>query len=224
MEENIQKPQYKRICPTCGKEIIYDSQTWLNKANAIKKECKTCQARTLYHSPNQLKSNFQRNCPICHKEIFYNREFNYNRAAFLNSKCHLCKLKDKRNLNPEIYKDRCNKYKLKNKQKCKKYMDNWRKENGFTIRKWYLKYHYGISTEDYNKLFIKQEGKCKICGKHQSELKVPLCVDHCHHTNMVRGLLCTKCNAGLGNYNDDIILFQNAVNYLNSFKNPDNPV
>jgi len=66
-----------------------------------------------------------------------------------------------------------------------------------------LRWHHGITLEDYNKMFKKQGGKCLICGKHQSELKRPLGVDHDHETKKIRGLLCGQCNFGLGLFNDN---------------------
>jgi hypothetical protein len=39
-----------------------------------------------------------------------------------------------------------------------------------------------------------QAGKCAICGKHESEFKNRLAVDHNHKTGLVRGLLCYRCN------------------------------
>lgn len=57
---------------------------------------------------------------------------------------------------------------------------------------------YGITIEQYNEMFEKQGGKCAICGRHQSEFRTRLCVDHCHKTNRVRELLCQPCNAVLG--------------------------
>ena len=71
-----------------------------------------------------------------------------------------------------------------------------------------------ISRDDYNKVFIEQDGKCLICGKHQSELEKGLAVDHDHITGKVRGLLCFHCNIGLGMFRDDITLLTNAINYL----------
>jgi hypothetical protein len=41
-----------------------------------------------------------------------------------------------------------------------------------------------------------------------------LCIDHCHETNLVRGLLCHDCNKGLGNFKDNIIFLQIAIEYL----------
>ena len=74
-----------------------------------------------------------------------------------------------------------------------------------------LKSRYGITQEDYNKMFDDQQGCCKACGKHQSELKRTLDVDHCHETNKVRGLLCNRCNLILGLCNDDILKRYNQL-------------
>jgi len=81
-----------------------------------------------------------------------------------------------------------------------------------------LKSNYGITLEDYNIIFNSQEGRCKICTRHQMEFKKRLHVDHCHKTGKVRGLLCTKCNFGLGYLNDDVTLLTNAIEYLNKNK------
>jgi hypothetical protein len=62
------------------------------------------------------------------------------------------------------------------------------------------KVRYGISVEQYEAMLASQNGKCKICFRsdagHQ-RLK-HFCVDHCHKTGVVRGLLCLKCNSSLG--------------------------
>ena len=43
-------------------------------------------------------------------------------------------------------------------------------------------------------------GCCAICKTHQSKLGKTLEVDHDHDTGVIRGLLCHKCNVGLGYY------------------------
>ena len=78
----------------------------------------------------------------------------------------------------------------------------------------HLKRTYGLSIEDYNRLFAEQNGCCLICGKHQSNLKYKLAVDHDHKTGEVRGLLCKRCNAGLGNFKDSEDMLQKAIMYL----------
>lgn len=58
----------------------------------------------------------------------------------------------------------------------------------------YIKNKYGITADQYNELFNKQDGCCALCGKHQSELKMRLAIDHCHATAEIRSLLCQYCN------------------------------
>ena len=69
---------------------------------------------------------------------------------------------------------------------------------------------YGITQEEYLRLVYECNGKCEICGK---ELKVPY-IDHNHNTGKVRGLLCPKCNFGIGQFNDNIDLLELAIKYL----------
>lgn len=63
-----------------------------------------------------------------------------------------------------------------------------------------LKYLYGMDINEYNRIFQIQGGRCGICKKHQTEFIKNLSVDHCHKTNVIRGLLCHKCNLDLGIY------------------------
>src|SRR5216684_1391978 len=60
---------------------------------------------------------------------------------------------------------------------------------------------YGISWPEYELRLALQGGVCAICKKKPKRRL--LCVDHCHKTGKVRGLLCSSCNAALGLYEDD---------------------
>lgn len=77
-----------------------------------------------------------------------------------------------------------------------------------------LKFYYGISLEDYNNMFNDQEGCCKICKKHQSELKSKLNVDHCHRLNLVRSLLCNQCNQALGLLKENPVTIKAMLEYV----------
>ena len=108
--------------------------------------------------------------------------------------------------------------------KNKKYYTQWRTDNPDKSKSIWLKYRYGITLNDYNRMFVEQENKCWICGTHVSELKVPLQVDHSHTTGVVRGLLCNKCNSRLGEvciskfeYTDE--LYTKALKYITLFNN-----
>ncbi len=61
-----------------------------------------------------------------------------------------------------------------------------------------IKRNYNLTPEQWNTIFISQEGKCAICGTHQENLKRKLVVDHDHITDRVRGLLCFRCNTLVG--------------------------
>lgn len=74
--------------------------------------------------------------------------------------------------------------------------------------------YYGITLDEYEKLFDNQHGKCAICGLSENRRK--LCVDHSHTTGDVRGLLCTKCNMMLGSARDSKQILSKAIEYLDS--------
>lgn len=74
----------------------------------------------------------------------------------------------------------------------------------------YLIKSYGITLEDYERIYNKQEGCCKLCGIEEEKLVV----DHDHKTNLVRGLLCHSCNVGLGHFKDNEATLLKAIEYI----------
>ena len=73
---------------------------------------------------------------------------------------------------------------------------------------------YGISLENYRKMLVEQDHRCKICLTHEHDVKRSLCVDHDHDTGKVRGLLCDTCNRSLGLLKDSVGILERAVKYL----------
>ena len=59
-------------------------------------------------------------------------------------------------------------------------------------------------------MLIAQSGRCAICTDPMTNPHV----DHCHSSSTVRGLLCTNCNVGLGQFKDDPTRLLAAVAYL----------
>lgn len=76
-----------------------------------------------------------------------------------------------------------------------------------------LKYQYGITLDDLTQMKEKQEDACGICKKPFASQRDTV-IDHCHATDKVRGLLCRKCNVGLGMFEDNTESLKNAVAYL----------
>lgn len=77
---------------------------------------------------------------------------------------------------------------------------------------------YGLTPKDYANMLESQKGKCACCGADSSEFKRGLHVDHDHVTGQVRALLCTRCNPGIGYFNDSIEKLEMAIKYLKKFK------
>lgn len=77
-----------------------------------------------------------------------------------------------------------------------------------------LRYHYGITIDDFDALLKSQNGLCAIC---ECRLTSPH-VDHCHKSGQVRGLLCSPCNKGLGHFKDDPLVIRRALAYLTKLR------
>jgi len=109
----------------------------------------------------------------------------------------------------------------KNPEKVAEARRRWNRKN---LRSYRLVWRYGISEEDYQLLLADQGGVCAICGEPETVRQAngddvkPLAVDHCHTTEVVRGLLCNGCNTGLGLFKDDPSILMAAVTYLQAFE------
>lgn len=100
------------------------------------------------------------------------------------------------------------------RQKIHKAVRAWQRNKGDQLgdyrSKYNRKYKYGLNPEDFDRLLDSQRGLCGIC---QTPISKP-CIDHCHITGKVRGLLCYCCNTALGKFRESPELLQKALNYL----------
>lgn len=136
-----------------------------------------------------------------------------------------CKRCDKRKSagyyqrNKDTHLQRCKDWAKENPEKCRAIGKRYRDRNPEKMLELYVR-KYGLSVTDYFELLGEQKGVCRICGCQETAVdrwnKKPkrLSIDHCHSTNTVRGLLCDKCNKGLGCFKDNKHLLQVAISYL----------
>jgi hypothetical protein len=84
-------------------------------------------------------------------------------------------------------------------------------------RKFRLK-QYGLTIDQADAMLLSQNHTCKICkvkiSFDPSGEFLKACVDHCHTTTRVRGLLCGRCNTAIGLLGEDIAVLQSAADYL----------
>jgi hypothetical protein len=93
------------------------------------------------------------------------------------------------------------------------YMKQWRIANPKKSKSGRLRLDYGQEVaEIYQELSDQQKNVCAICKNPEQGRSLAL--DHNKQTKEVRGLLCTKCNLGLGLFKDNILRLESAITYL----------
>jgi len=102
------------------------------------------------------------------------------------------------------------KYKLLNPEKVR---EKQTRHNRKTWRKRQLKHLYGLTPEQYAIRLHEQGNRCALCREPFEGRRRPH-IDHCHTTNVIRGILCQFCNFGLGQFFDKPDLLQAAIAYL----------
>lgn len=124
----------------------------------------------------------------------------------------------------EIYSKKNKLYRQNNKEKLKLADKEKHIRRKDLVRNNRLKKNFGISLKEYEEMYINQKGLCKICENPEkakqpnSEAIRMLCVDHCHRTGKIRGLLCTNCNILLGQSKDNTQILLNAIKYLKQYE------
>jgi recombination endonuclease VII len=87
-----------------------------------------------------------------------------------------------------------------------------------STRDFHLKRRYGLTSADVDRMIGAQGGVCAVCRRRD-----PQHVDHDHRTGRVRGILCSLCNQGLGNFDDDVEVMAAAIAYVRQHAAPTTP-
>lgn len=127
--------------------------------------------------------------------------------------------------NKDRIKTKCAQYYQDNQEKCLDYAKAYRELNKEKLKESQKKYKakdplkhriakYKLTTEQYTEMLLDQDNQCKVCLEHF--VKTP-CVDHCHTTGRIRGLLCNLCNVGLGAFLDSPKRLKQATQYLRRY-------
>jgi len=164
--------------------------------------------------PRQMKT-----CSRCQEEKQIS-EFHKDRQRKdgLYPWCKFCVNKQSSNWarkNKEKKAASCKLWKRNNRERLAFWHKGYQADNKDRIaeydRQYRLKRKYNLTLEEYNQILSEQDGVCAIC---KVEGTPHLSVDHDHETGKIRGLLCKKCNLGLGYFNDSANLTQKATDYL----------
>ena len=167
--------------------------------------------KTLYNREDMKK------CKSC-KNLIEESQF-YKRLDSTDGLYHSCircmknRTANKYKENPELKHQKNIEWAKNNPQKMSAISRKYHSKNKPKEQRDKLLSRYGLTQEQYDLMCLKQDNKCSICKETCSSGK-NLSVDHCHSTGKIRGLLCKKCNLGLGNFRDSLIFLENAKKYL----------
>jgi Recombination endonuclease VII len=156
------------------------------------------------------RTEMKRTCLICGEIKPYSEFYYEKRGKFIGARCKICtraaRRKDYHN-DPDRFVREANARRRRNPEK---------------IKDTKLKQAYGIPPGTYDKMFKEHNGVCGACGQPEIVLwrgkPTRLCVDHDHLTDIVRGLLCAKCNKALGLLLDSPELILLLHNYIIKFR------
>ncbi|TES90642.1 MAG: hypothetical protein E3J87_09580 [Candidatus Cloacimonadota bacterium] len=142
-------------------------------------------------------------------------------------KCNYQSAKNHLKNNPEVRERRNEQARGRYKKSPNKYINKtlgWRAKNRQRYDDYMWSYSlkkFNLTTDKYDAELEKQKGVCAICGKKETiknQWKVKrLASDHNHCTNKFRGLLCQRCNTGIGSLRVDeqgIELLLKAIEYI----------
>lgn len=107
---------------------------------------------------------------------------------------------------------------IRNNARCRT-CKNFKPHNYSGLDRWdaIIRRVYGISLKEYDEMLYEQGNGCAICGRQEDVVNRRLAIDHCHESNKVRGILCSRCNQGLGLFDDNTEILQSAIKYLRNF-------
>jgi len=176
-------------------------------------KCKTDKISSDFYPDKTRKSGYSSKCKECARS-YQNKKTSTQKVTKLCSKCSLVKNVSEFDFNRgrgDGYQSRC--------KICRR--DSKRVEWSISseaerTRKILIK--YGLLYHEYEAMLVAQDFACLICKTGFAEIGKPPCIDHSHKTGAVRGLLCHGCNVGLGFFNDDVVIMQNAIEYILSFE------
>ena len=172
--------------------------------NKFCNKCKITKTVDKFSKSSENSDGLQSKCKDCAKDW---SEQNRERRKIQNKERYL-KNKPLINAMGKIWRENNFGYSTKCVRK-------WRENNPGVTRDLQLKRDFGISLDEYKQILEKQKGVCAICrGRNKCNENISLAVDHNHITGKIRGLLCLKCNLGIGAFKDNIDLLEKAYSYL----------
>lgn len=142
--------------------------------------------------------------------------------AYTKEKCRCAVCTTAHKLRAKIYYERYQEqikkkrleYRKTHKEEENRKRREYSKRKPDVIKNQHLVAEFKMTLQQFRDMEAQQGGVCKICLKPPTKSKKFLSVDHDHKTGKVRGLLCNRCNSGIGYFKDNTSLMLTAISYL----------
>jgi len=184
-----------RVCNKCG--IEYPITMFGMTGKWIRRQCRYCMNIVSIRS----KSKHPEAAKLCVKRW---KDNNAEHISNYGKEYYASNLDNIKEYKREYYSN------VDNRKSRKLYSNKWYLDNKDN----YILKTHGLSPDEHDRLFIKQDGRCAICGIDVCEMTKPLYIDHDHDTGKIRGLLCHYCNTMIGMSRDDPEVLVSAISYL----------
>lgn len=199
-----------KVCNTCGETKAFDA--FYKYSGKYTKHCKECvRVKNREHSRKYRKNNPEK---VRENKARYHRNKPETSIAYReNNKEKLTKQRrDQRRKKEEHYANNPKEREIY-LQDRKKQRTAYRILNREKLVASRLMNRFGLLPEDLERLLADQNNCCKLCDI-EFDGSVKRCIDHCHSSTRVRGVLCGHCNTMLGMAKDDPDTLKRAIEYL----------
>lgn len=198
-----------KLCPKCDEIKSADQfYTSAKRPDGLSSYCRKCQvadAKSRYTAHPRWKAPAGTKwCPAC-QSIKPLDEFGANRSTEDKKQgrckpCCVASVTASRQKDPTSHRRSSKAWREAN---LDRHADNNAKRN------------YGIDHGTYDLMLAEQGGACGICKTTEPGVRLGrFHIDHCHGSKKVRGLLCEKCNRGIGHFDDNVDKLKAAIVYL----------
>lgn len=194
----------KRCIGKCGLEKSTE-EFYLRRSGNRENVCKKCK--------HDMSKAWRANNPD--KTRGYKRKYDETHRNAVNAG-----QQRRRRANPEHFRARDRAYRAADPERVRRQNQKHYSRHGDKVRACSRRYKfekiYGLTEDDFNRMLEQQDGRCALCRRPfgtASKSEKPH-IDHCHDTGVVRGLLCSMCNMGIGCLKDNPDIIRRAADYL----------
>lgn len=205
--------QLAKVCSTCHEEKPMEDFNILKSApDGRQYKCRVCCRK--YREENRERILQQKRlCYEANKDsILAGQKSRYNSDSEYKTRVRQRNAEYQKSHKEELSKYSKDKYQI-NRAEISVYDKKRYRDNRQKILDRILFHEYGLTRSEFDSLLVLQGG-CAICGAKEAGGKGSFHVDHDHITDNVRGLLCHRCNTGLGSLKDSLEILAKALVYI----------